>query len=222
MTINRAILIIFFICSYESAFSQAEDKATVNAANHFVYEELRKDNSFKLNRVTIKSELNSCELLFNYVYKDFRQKNGAIILLTGSVSSRYDKGKIPGYALKIIASEVDVSFKEKFKSLTPVYINMKLNEINFEKFKVLEFPCSNNGKCIAYGDPNLKLNLQIMNSPIFDPTIYISMSKGGQDHQFRLGELMEKEKAINEFEKFSICHAEIIEIVAKDLDEKNK
>ena len=48
------------------------------------------------------------------------------------------------------------------------------------------------------------------------------MSKGGQDHQFRLGELMEKEKAINEFEKFSICHAEIIEIVAKDLDEKNK
>lgn len=222
MISNREILIIIFICSYTSAFSQVDDKTTINAANQFVYEELKKDNSFKLNRVTTKSELNSCELVFNYVYKDFRQKNGAIILLTGSVSSRYDKGKIPGYALKIIASEVDVSFKEKFKSLTPAYINMKLNDINFEKFKVLEFPCSNNGKCIAYGDPNLKLNLQIMNSPIFDPTIYISMSQGGQDHQFRLGELMDKEKAVNEFVKFTICHTEIIENVTNDLDAKNK
>ena len=216
------LVLILLIFSCFKVFAEEYDKATINAANQLVYTELKKENYFKLNRVTSNSELSSCEIEFQYVYKDIRENNGAITLLHGSVSSRYNKEKIPGYAIKIVANEVDVSLKNKFRSISPSYINMKLNDINFEKYKAIEFSCGSNGKCIGYGDPTLKLNLKIMNSPIFDPVIYISMKKGGQDHQFRLGDLMEKEKAINEFEKFSICHAEIIEIVAKDIDAKNK
>lgn len=215
MTKLLILTTLFFFLS--SAQSQPIDKNIENKVIQQVFDELTKRNFVKLNRVTTEGKLSSCELEFQYVYKDFRAKKGALINTTGSFSAMYFSEKTPSYSLKLNAQELDLFSEQKWNSIEPAYTNIKFKNIDFSKFKTIDFTCETGGKCTGYSDNSLKLNLDLASTKEFEPEIFFSLSKGGYDNLLKLSTLMPQPKAKAEFNSFRMCHEEILIMVADDL-----
>lgn len=206
--------VIFFL---NSAQSQNIDKNIENKVTQQVFDELTKQNFVKFNRVTTEGKLASCELEFQYAYKDFRAKNGALIYTTGSFSSMYSSEKTPSYSLKLNAYQLDLLGEKKWNSIEPAYTNIKFKNIDFGKYKTIDFTCESGGRCSGYSDSKLKLNIDMASLKEFEPEIYFSLSKGGYDNLLKLSTLMPIQKVKTEFNSFRICHDEILIMVADDL-----
>ena len=206
--------VIFFL---NSAQSQNIDKNIENKVTQQVFDELTKQNFVKLNRVTTEGKLASCELEFHYESKDFRAKNGALIYTTGSFSSMYSSEKTPSYSLKLNAYQLDLLGEKKWNSIEPAYTNIKFKNIDFGKYKTIDFTCESGGRCSGYSDSKLKLNIDMASLKEFEPEIYFSLSKGGYDNLLKLSTLMPIQKVKTEFNSFRICHDEILIMVADDL-----
>lgn len=206
--------VIFFL---NSAQSQNIDKNIENKVTQQVFDELTKQNFVKFNRVTTEGKLASCELEFQYAYKDFRAKNGALIYTTGSFSEMYSSEKTPSYSLKLNAYQLDLLAEKKWNSIEPAYTNIKFKNIDFSKYKTIDFTCESGGRCSGYSDSKLKLNIDMASLKEFEPEIYFSLSKGGYDNLLKLSTLMPIQKVKTEFNSFRICHDEILIMVADDL-----
>ena len=212
--------VIFFFLS--SAQSQNIDKTLENKVTQQVFDELTKQNFVKLNRVTTEGKLASCELEFQYAYKDFRAKNGALINTNGSFAAMYSSEKTPSYSLKINAYQLDLASERKWNIIEPAFTNIKIKNIDFGKYKTIDFTCETGGRCSGYSDNNLKLNLDLASLKEFEPELFFSLSKGGYDNLLKLSTLMPKEKVKIEFENFRKCHSEILIMVADDLQKLMK
>lgn len=206
--------VIFFL---NSAQSQNIDKNIENKVTQQLFDELTKQNFVKFNRVTTEGKLASCELEFQYAYKDFRAKNGALIYTTGSFSEMYSSEKIPSYSLKLNAYQLDLLSEKKWNSIEPAYTNIKFKNIDFSKYKTIDFTCESGGRCSGYSDSKLKLNIDLASLKEFEPEIYFSLSKGGYDNLLKLSTLMPIQKVKTEFNSFRICHDEILIMFADDL-----
>ena len=214
---KKLLLLTTFIFFLNSAHSQNIDKNLESKVVQQVFEELTKQNFVKLNRVTTEGKLASCELEFQYAYKDFRAKNGALINTTGSFAAMYSSEKTPSYSLKLNAYQLDLLSEKKWNSIEPAYTNIKFKNIDFSKYKTIDFTCESGGRCSGYGDNNLKLNLDLASLKEFEPEIYFSLSKGGYDNLLKLSTLMPIQKVKTEFNNFRNCHDEILIMVADDL-----
>ncbi len=214
---KKLLLLSVFIFFIDSAQSQNIEKNLENQIIQQVFDELTKQNFVKLNRVTTEGRLSSCELEFQYVYKDFRAKNGALINTTGSFSAMYFSEKTPSYSLKLNAQQLDLFSEKKWHSIEPAYTNIKFKNIDFGKYKTIDFTCESGGRCTGFSDNNLKLNLDLASVKEFEPEIYFSLSKGGYDNLLKLSTLMPIQKVKTEFNSFRMCHDEILIMVADDL-----
>lgn len=215
MTKLLLLTTLFFFLS--SAQSQNIDKNLENKVIQQVFEELTKQNFVRLNKVTTEGKLASCELEFQYAYKDFRAKKGALINTTGSFSAMYFSEKTPSYSLKVNAHQLDLLSEQKWQSIEPAYTNIKFKNIDFSKYKTVDFACETGGKCTGYSDNSLKLNLDLASLKEFEPELFFSLSKGGYDNALKLSTLMPLQKVKTEFNSFRNCHDEILIMVADDL-----
>lgn len=215
MTKLLILTTLFFFLS--SAQSQPIDKNLENKVIQQVFDELTKQNFVKLNRVTTEGKLASCELEFQYAYKDFRAKKGALVNTTGSFSAMYFSEKTPSYSLKLNAQQLDLLSEQKWQSIEPAYTNIKFKNIDFSKYKTIDFACETGGKCTGYSDNSLKLNLDLASLKEFEPELFFSLSKGGYDNSLKLSTLMPLQKVKTEFNSFRNCHDEILIMVADDL-----
>ena len=218
------ILITFPIFYLTSAFCEDIDKNLENRVAQQVYEELTKQNFVKFNRVTTEGKLASCELEFQYAYRDYRAKNGALINTNGSFTAMYNGEKTPSYSLKINAFQMNLASEDKWKIIEPAFTNIRMKNIDFGKYKSIDFTCESGGRCSGYHDNDLKLNLDLASLKEFDPEIAFSLSKGGADNLVKLSKLMPVEKVKLAFNGFRNCHDEILIAVADDLRKtiKNK
>ena len=190
-----------------------EDEASVK---NYVYDQLKKDNFVKLTRVTKEGELASCELEFQNTYRDIRARNGSPVVLTGSFAAMYNKGKFPGFFLKVNAADMNIT-TQKWNNIVPAYLNVIVGKNDFSKFKILDFACESGGKCLAYEDRTFALNLAVMEVVPFDAEIALSLAKGGMDYTFKLSSLMPADVSGKELKKFAECDWEVMEKVAGDL-----
>lgn len=211
-----AIYFTLFLIS-NSAYSEAIDKVTEGKITQFVFDELTKKNFLKFNRVTTEGKLASCELEFQYAYKDFRAKNGALINVVGSFAAMYNGEKNPSYSLKVSPYQMDLNSEVKWKIIEPAFTNIKSKNIDFSKYKTIDFTCENGGKCSGYSDASLKLNLDLASANIFEPEILFSLNKGGYDNLLKFSTLMPQNQTQKEINNFRSCHEEILIMVADDL-----
>ena len=214
---KNILLTTFALLYLNAGFCENTDTNLETKVNQQVYEQLAKENFVKLNKITREGKLAACELEFQYAYKDFRAKKGALIHTMGSFSAMHHGDKVPGYALKLTAYQLNLLSENKWEKIEPAFTNIKIKNIDFGKYKTAEFSCENGGKCTGYSDSKLELNLDLASIKEFDPEIYFSFSKGGFDHLLKLSKLMSQEKIKLEFNNFRRCHQEILIMVSDDL-----
>ena len=219
---KKIILLLGGFLFFNFSHCETVDKVTEDKITQFVFDELTKKNFLKYNRVTIEGKLSSCELEFQYAYKDFRAKKGALINVVGAFSAMYNAEKNPGFFLKVSPYQMDFQIESKWKIIEPAFTNVKSKNIDFSKYKIIDFSCENGGKCTGYSDSNLKLNLDVASANVFEPEISFSLSKGGYDHLLKFSNLMPPNQTKKEINAFRACHEEILTMVADDFKKNNK
>jgi hypothetical protein len=212
------LLLLMIAGCIEAQTMSREDEASVK---NYVFDKLVKENFVKLNRVTREGDLASCELEFQNTFRDNRARGGSPVFLTGSFSAMYNKGKYPGFSLKVNASDMDIA-TQKWINIVPTYLNVIAGKSDFSNYKIIDFDCESGGKCLGYEDRSLALNLAVISAIPFDAEIVLSLSKGGMDYSFKLSNLMPAEVAKRTLNKFIECNLEILEKVTKDLEAISK
>lgn len=201
------------------SYGQKLTEKDVNQVNSMVYESLSKENFIKMNRVTSGGKLSSCELEYQYSYRDTRLLRGASVMVVGSFSMMYFKGKNVGYAFKIVPNVSDVK-TQTWNYRHPEYSDVFINGKSIDKFKSTEFKCDPKGKCAGYSDPNLSMTELLLTPTPFDGEVKFSLEKGGMDNSFKFSSLLPKNESDIERRKFNICMFEILDQISKDLEGK--
>lgn len=211
------LLSFFSITSFAQKLSQQD----IGQVNNTVYESLVKENSVKFVRKTKEGNISSCDLEYQYAYRDFNAKKGAPVLVQGAFSFMYNKGKNPGFLFKLAPAVGDVT-TQKWAIVTPPYADVFANGKSIKQFIVADFVCENNGKCIAYSDKDGGMANILFDKVPFDIEIKFSLSKGGIDNSFALSSLLPKDKYIVQAAEFMSCNLEIINKISSDLQEMTK
>ncbi len=201
--------------------AQQLSQQDISTVNNTVYQSLLKENSVKMTRRTREGIISSCDLEYQYAYRDFNAKKGAPVLLQGAFSFMYNKGKNPGFLFKIAPAVADVT-TQKWVIVTPPYADVFANGKSFKQFIVADFVCENNGKCIAYSDKDGSMAIALFEKDPFDIEIKFSLSKGGIDNSFTFSSLLAKDKFIIQSAEFMACGLEIINKISSDIQEISK
>ena len=202
-------------------FAQKLSQQDIGSVNSTVYESLVKENSVKFVRKTKEGNISSCDLEYQYAYRDFNAKKGAPVLVQGAFSFMYNKGKNPGFLFKLAPAVGDVT-TQKWTIVTPPYADVFANGKSIKQFIVADFLCENNGKCIAYSDKDGGMANILFDKVPFDIEIKFSLSKGGIDNSFTLTSLLPKDKYIVQAADFMNCNVEIINKISSDIQEMTK
>jgi len=215
---KKLITLIFSLLITSISHGQNISEDDVDTVNSMVYEKLSKESFIKFNRVTSGGNLSSCELEYQFTYRDFKFLKGKPVLVVGSFSMMYFKGKNVGYLFKIIPTVSDVK-TQKWSYYHPQYSDIFFKNQGIEKYKTIEFECDPRGKCVGYSDPDIKLTELLLSSSM-DGEIKFSLSKGGLDNSFRFSSIMSKQDSDRERNKFNLCMIEVLDQITKDLETK--
>lgn len=212
------ISIAFLIVSSNSV--NALDKTQINDA---IWTKLGADTSLTFSEVTKSGTFAGCEVVYRYVYRDFRSRNGEPVILTGSISSPYTKGKAFGLFLKATPHVVDLSGKEaRIKNIPISFATLLIGKTNLDNYKATKFVCDDGGYCAAYTSADVPKFMNIVFSEIpFDPEIILTLSPDGMDSKFRLSEIKQNGKQPNSvMDKYTMCMMKIIDSHVKDMEKK--
>ena len=223
----RKILIVgLMLIASGNVYSENKlSTSEVNTLNQYIYDSTVKENFIKLNRVTRKGSLVSCELEFQNTYRDNRElKDGVMrtVFSVGSFSINYTpENHMIGALLKVIPSVIDIK-TQQWEKLYPPYLDIFINEESLEKYKIGEIKGEIGGKLIAYGDKQggsemLKSILKSLPLP-FDGEIKLSLIKDGMDTGYKLSSLTTNENWVNESDKFTKCNFDLLDILLTGLD----
>ena len=216
---KKIFLLIVGIFVTSISYGQKLSVDEINKTNSIVFESLTKENFIKMNRITSGGKLSSCELEYQYAYRDFKSQQGKPVLVVGNFSLMYFKDKNLIFTFKIVPSVGDV-LTQNWTYKFPEYSDIFFNNQGIEKFKTTEFSCDPRGKCTGYSDKDLDLLKVVLSPQPFDGEVKFSLSKGGMDNTFFFSSLLTKEKSIQERRKFNVCMGEIMNQFVSDLDIK--
>lgn len=183
-----------------------------------LFTQLTKENSVKHNRVTREGELSACEIVFQYVYRDYRAQKGEPILLTGSFSASWTAGKNPGFMYKINAHEPNLD-KGTWSTSAPSFINIAVGKLNFKPFKNIDFICESGGRCVGFEDPKFSINLAVEKKIPFDASLSWSLTTSGMDNSVNLTQIGQPAETKIALRSFESCNAEIIQNLSQYLKE---
>lgn len=199
------------------AFAETKEQIERHVSNE-VFQAAKKNDFVRMNRVTIEGELSSCELEFEYIYRDIRQHKGLPVFVTGSFSAIYDKGKFPAFTLKVNSAVMDMFGEARWKKIKPAFTNITLSGKNLKPYKTADFVCESGGMCSVFVDQTFKLNAYALETKHLEAEVSLSLAKGGMDHTFKLSSLGAPEVARKEIDAFQACNFEILERVLRDID----
>jgi len=207
------LLFLFSTGSYGEKLTESE----VNQVNNIIFESLSKENFIKMNRITSGGKLSSCELEYQYSYRDTRLLKGTPVMIVGSFSMMYFQGKNIIYAFKIVPNISDVK-TQTWNYRYPQYSDVFIDNKSIDKFKSREFNCDPKGKCTGYSDPNLSMTELVLTPTPFDGEVKFSLEKGGMDNSFKFSTLLSKKESDIERRKFNTCMFEILDLIKNDLE----
>ena len=194
----------------------SEPSLTLRQSIPGILERLKKDDGTSFTRVTSEGMLTSCELGFNHSFLDNRSQGGMPVVLNGSFSIQFNRGKIPAFMLKVNAVALDPE-SMNWKTIKPAFSTVIVNGRNFDSNKIADFTCESGGRCVGYGDPDFGLMTPLTSKPSLDAAILVSLVKGGMDHRFLLSDLAKQSKKVDDLVKFNRCALDIVDRVIKDL-----
>lgn len=209
------VFLLFFFSS--GSYGEKLTESEVNQVNNIVFESLSKENFIKMNRITSGGKLSSCELEYQYSYRDTRLLKGTPVMTVGSFSMMYFQGKNIIYAFKIVPNVSDVR-TQTWNYRYPQYSDVFINNKSIDKFKSREFNCDPKGKCTGYSDPNLSMTELVLTPTPFDGEVKFSLEKGGMDNSFKFSTLLSKNESDIERRKFNTCMFEILDLIRNDLE----
>jgi hypothetical protein len=217
MQTNKTSLLLIFLLSMlgYSVFAQESD-SEVNELNSMVYSNIVKDNFIKFHRVTKEGKISSCQLEYQYAYRDFYSQKGAVIVVKGSFSQMYTKG-ILGYLSKITPYKWSLKTQELSK-VFPAYVGIFINNFDLVNYRKGDFLCEDNGKCTAYVDKDGEISQAIIKNSEIE--VKFSLVKGGMDNEFKIFSLSKKIDSDISKKHFLNCMEEIFERTLKDLNVK--
>lgn len=215
---KKILCLLFGMCVVTGLHAQKLTEQQLNQVNGVVYDSLSKENFIKMNRNTSGGRLTSCELEYQYSYRDFKSLRGQTVMVVGNFSVMYFAGKNNiVFGFKIVPNVSDVN-TQSWNYQFPPYADVFISNQGIEKYKVREFSCDPKGRCFAYGDANLDLMKLVLTPKPFDAEVKFSLTKGGMDNNFNFSSLLPKDKSEIERRKFNGCMGEILELVANDLE----
>ncbi len=112
---------------------------------------------FKATRSTSKGQLIGCGFEFTIITQDHPYKLGGLVLLAGSISTIYAKGKRINYALKLKGKDMSIvtNSKAEFKDLEATdfeiaYAYAKTRQFSSAGKDIRPFRCEGGGFCSVY------------------------------------------------------------------------
>jgi hypothetical protein len=218
----KKLLTAFFAISVLICTANAETLSR-SQINDAIWDKIGSDTNLTFGEITKSGQFAGCEVVYRYVYRDYRSRNGEPVILTGSVSSNYMKGKVFGLFLKVQPHVVDLSGKDaQIKSIQPSFATLMVGKSNLDKFRVTKFTCEEGGYCAGYASSNMKQFMEVVFSQLpFNPEILITLTPNGMDSKFRLSDIKQNGKPPNsEMDKFTMCLTKVLDEQIKELEKK--
>lgn len=214
------LLIGLFLLSPHTTWSQSVDK---NQINDLIWEKFEKNSLLVFKETTSEGNFSGCELTYSYPYRDYRARNGEPVIVNGSISSFYTKGKALSLFLKLQPQVVDLGSKPaKMVVVQPSHATFKIKDLNFDKYRLSKFKCEQGGYCAAYGSSNqIKFMEDVFASIPFSPDVYFTLSANGVDEKFSFKNLKGHEKNSElVLGDFSQCLIKVVELQIKSMPTK--
>ena len=160
--------------------AQSQNQSQINDA---IWLKIGSDTNLTFNEITKSGSFAGCEVVYRYVYRDYRSRNGEPVILIGSISSNYVKGvAVFGLFLKVQARVFDLSGKDvQIKSIQPHFATMVTGKSNLDKYRITKFTCENGGYCAAYASADAKFIKTVFSQIPFNPEILFTLSPDGMD-----------------------------------------
>lgn len=205
-------------CNLSFAEITAEDRDSYNAK---LLELAQKQNGIKASRRTVEGKLASCNLDYQFSYRDFAAKQGAVVVVVGAFNNNYFKGKQANYAFKLVPKISNIETQD-WKTIDPAYTDIFIKNKSISKYKSTEFPCESGGKCKGYSDPNLEFTSSLLDTALEDMVVKFSLAKGGLDQEFNLSKLANSKESAKERLIFSQCMLEVLGLLKDDMEKLSK
>jgi len=200
--------------------AQPLDKSQLN---DLIWEKVEKTSLLLYKELTSEGNFSGCELTYTYPYRDYRGRNGEPVIISGSITSTYTKGKVFSLFLKLQPQVMDLSSKPaKMITVQPSHATFKIKDINFDKYRLTKFKCEQGGYCAGYGSSNqIQFMEDVFSSIPFNPEIYFTLSNGGVDERFSLKKLKGHERNSELIlGDFSQCLVKLVELQIKSMPTK--
>lgn len=213
------ILSLFFFIPFHLQ-AQNLDK---NQLNDLIWEKFEKNSLLVFKELTSEGNFTGCELTYSYPYRDYRARNGEPVIVNGSITSSYTKGKALSLFLKLQPQVVDLSFKPaRMVVVQPSHATFKIKDLNFDKYRLTKFKCEQGGYCAGYGSSNqIKFMEDVFASIPFSPDVYFNLSANGVDEKFSLKNLKGHERNSELLlGDFSQCLVKVVELQIKSMPTK--
>lgn len=216
---KNLIALLFSICISSHVYSQ---QLTKSQLNDLIWEQFGNANSLTFNEITKSGRFAGCEVVYRYTYRDYRSRNGEPVILVGSITSSYTKGKAFSLFLKVQPQVIELSGKTaKLKSIPINFATMKIGNIDLDKYRVTKFTCEDGGYCAGYASSKPDFMEATLSKTPINPDIYITLTPNGIDSKFKLSEIKENGAAPNSLmDQFTLCIAKILEEQIKDLENR--
>lgn len=223
MTKKLFIHVFFYLIGISGAFAQGVN-ITKEDINNAVWANVKDSAVLDFTEMSSGGEFAGCELRYTYPYLDYRNRNGQPVVVVGSVSSYYTKGKVFSLFLKVQPQVIElVSGKANIKVIDPKIATIKSGDVNLNKFRLKNFRCDGGGYCAAYGSSDQSfMEATIGGVGMYSPAIFVNFSSGGTDVRIDLQDLGNKSNSQLSLIKFNACLGKILEFQIKDLEAQLK
>lgn len=223
MTKKLLIYLLLYSLTVTNAYAQSA-KLTKEDINNAVWANVKDSAVLDFTELSSGGDFAGCELRYTHPFLDYRNRNGQPVIVVGSVSSSYIKGKAFSLFLKVQPQVIDlVSGKANIKILDPKIATIKSGNANLNKFKLTSFRCEGGGYCAAYGSSDASfMEATIGGEGMYSPAVFFNFSSGGTDVRIDLENLGNKAKSQLSIINFNGCLGKILEHQIKDLENQPK
>lgn len=223
MTKNLFTYLLLSSLAVTNAYAQRA-KLTEEDINNAVWANVKDSAVLDFTELSSGGDFAGCELRYTYPYLDYRNRNGQPVIVVGSVSSYYTKGKVFSLFLKVQPQVIDlVSGKANIKILDPKIATIKSGDSNLNKFKLKNFRCEGGGYCAAYGSSDTSfIEATMAGEGMYSPSVFFNFSSGGTDVKIDLPSLGDKTKSQLAIINFNGCLGKVLEYQIKDLENQLK
>lgn len=217
------IYLPLYLLAVTNSYAQSAS-LTKEEINSAVWANFKDEAVLDFTELSSGGDFSGCELRYTYPYRDYRNRNGQPVIVVGSVSSHYTKGKVFALFLKVQPQVIDLaSGKANIKIIDPKIATIKSGDANLNKFKLKSFRCEGGGYCAAYGSSDASfMDAVFSGAGIYSPVVFFNFSSGATDEKIDLQSLGDKAKSQLSIVNFNGCLGKILGSQIKDLEAQTK